>query len=69
MTVRTHNKRRSIRSFIFEKYIRLLGVKKMFSSAENTRKFVNREASENSKPYEIGSRNMNRLTPCCPQEG
>ncbi|MBY0012091.1 alpha/beta hydrolase fold domain-containing protein [Paenibacillus typhae] len=58
MAVRTRNKRRSVRSFIFEKYIRLLGVKKMFSTVENTRKFVKREASENTRPYEIGKINV-----------
>lgn len=53
MAIHTYTGKRSIQSFIFEKYIRLLGVKKVFSSAENTQRFVEQTASENNKPYTI----------------
>lgn len=53
MAVHTYTKKRSIQSFIFEKYIRLSGVKKVFSNVENTKKFVEQTSSENNKRYVI----------------
>lgn len=51
--VQTYSKRRSIQSYIFEKYLYLRGTKKGFSSVENTTKFIKQRGTENIKPYVI----------------
>ena len=58
MSVQVHTKRRSTKSFLFEKYLALRNTKKGFSSIENTTQFVKRAGLENSKPYSIGEVNF-----------
>ncbi|WP_416150060.1 alpha/beta hydrolase fold domain-containing protein [Salipaludibacillus sp. HK11] len=53
MGVQTYRKRRSIKSYFFEKYLFLRGTKKGFSSVENTTKFIEQRGTENTKPYVI----------------
>lgn len=54
MSIQVYTKRRSTKSFLFEKYLALRNTKKGFSSIENTTQFVKRVGLENSKPYRIG---------------
>ncbi|AIQ29979.1 MULTISPECIES: alpha/beta hydrolase fold domain-containing protein [Paenibacillus] len=53
MSVQVYTKKRSTKSFLFEKYLALRNTKKGFSSIENTTQFVKRVGLENSKPYII----------------
>lgn len=53
MAVNIHNKRRSLQSYVFEKYIRLLNPKKPFTSKENMSKHLEDIGTENIKPYLI----------------
>ncbi|WP_456276277.1 alpha/beta hydrolase fold domain-containing protein [Bacillus sp. AK128] len=53
MGVQIYRKRRSIQSYLFEKFIVLRGTKRGFSSLENTTKFVKKTGTENIKPYAI----------------
>ncbi|MEK4510871.1 alpha/beta hydrolase [Paenibacillus sp. FSL K6-2524] len=58
MSVQVYKKRRSIKSFLFEKYLGLRNTKKGFSSIENTTQFVKQVGIENFKPYSIGAVNF-----------
>lgn len=51
MSIQIHSKRRSIQSYIFEKYLFLRGTKNGFSSVENTTNFIKQRGTENIKPY------------------
>ncbi|OKP95964.1 alpha/beta hydrolase [Paenibacillus sp. P46E] len=53
-----YSKGRSVRSFLFEKYIGLLDTKKNLSSRENTLKHLEHMGVENIKPYRIGKVNL-----------
>jgi acetyl esterase/lipase len=54
MNLLTHEKKRSIQSYLFEKYLVLRNTKKGFSSIENTTRFVKLAGSENIQPYSMG---------------
>lgn len=54
MNIYVHDKRRSFKSVLFEQFIKLLNVKKMFKSTENMKKALEQKTVENSKPYTIG---------------
>ena len=54
MNIYVHDKRRSFKSVLFEQFIKLLNVKKMFKSTENMKKALERRDVENSKLYTIG---------------
>ncbi|WP_421378084.1 alpha/beta hydrolase fold domain-containing protein [Bacillus salacetis] len=54
MSLLTYEKKRSIQSYLFEKYIAMGNIKKGFSSIENTTKLVKQVGTENSKPYSMG---------------
>lgn len=51
MIVYVHDKRRSIRSVLFEMLLILLNRKKNFSSVENMTRFLEQKGVENTKPY------------------
>ncbi|MCR6108504.1 alpha/beta hydrolase [Salipaludibacillus agaradhaerens] len=53
MSIHNYKKRRSIKSYFFEKYLFLRGTKEGFSSIENTKKFIAQRGIENTKPYVI----------------
>jgi acetyl esterase/lipase len=53
MTLVTHEKKRSIHSYLFEKFITLQSTKKNFSTIENTARFVKQAGLETSKPYSM----------------
>jgi len=54
MNIYVHDKRRSFKSVLFEQFLKLLNIKKMFKSTENMKKALEEKAVENSKPYTIG---------------
>lgn len=54
MSVNIYNKKRSIKSYLLEKYIRTLDSKKNLSTRENTLKHLEHMGVENTKPYELG---------------
>ncbi|MFO1443876.1 alpha/beta hydrolase [Bacillus sp. Bva_UNVM-123] len=54
MSVQVYRKRRSLQSYLFEKYLRLRKTKKNFVSVENTSQFLKQVGTENVKPYVIG---------------
>lgn len=53
MTIQIYKNRRSIQSYIVEKYLPLRGSKRGFSSVENTTQFIQQRGRENNKPYVI----------------
>lgn len=54
MTLKIYNKKRSLQSYLFEKYLILSKTKMKFSSRENTLKHITQVGAENIKPYLIG---------------
>ena len=54
MSLQTYRQKRSIQSFLLEKFLRLRNTKKRFSSIENTTKYLKQIVTENIKPYSIG---------------
>ncbi|MDQ0722681.1 acetyl esterase/lipase [Paenibacillus sp. W4I10] len=54
MNMYIHNHKRSLTSFLFEKYIGTLDTKKFFSTRELTRKHLDLMGLENIKPYTLG---------------
>lgn len=54
MSLYIHNKKRSVTSYIFEKYIATLDTKKNLSTRELTRKHLEHMGMENTKPYQMG---------------
>lgn len=55
MSLQIYSKKRSIQSYLFEKYLTLRDTKKGFSTIENTSQFVKQRGTENIKPYVIGN--------------
>ncbi|WP_208588574.1 alpha/beta hydrolase fold domain-containing protein [Gracilibacillus suaedae] len=54
MSVQIYQKRRSIKSFLFEKFLAYRKTKEHFSSIENTTEFVNQVGRQNVTPYDLG---------------
>lgn len=54
MSLNIYNKKRSIKSYLFEKYIGTLDTKKNLSTRENTLKHLEHMGVENIKPYWLG---------------
>ncbi|WP_157258556.1 alpha/beta hydrolase fold domain-containing protein, partial [Paenibacillus sp. AD87] len=54
MSVNIYNKKRSIKSYLLEKYIGTLDSKKNLSTREKTLKHLEHMGVENTKPYELG---------------
>lgn len=53
MNMYIHNHKRSLTSFLFEKYIATLDTKKFLSTRELTRKHLDHMGLENIKPYTL----------------
>lgn len=58
MSVQIYNKKRSIKSAFFEKFLLLQKSKDSFSSIEKTTQFVKQAGLDNNKPYTIGKINL-----------
>lgn len=54
MNVNIYPNKRSVMSYLFEKYIGLLDTKKNLSSRENTMKHLEHMGIQNTKPYQLG---------------
>ncbi|MEY8743755.1 alpha/beta hydrolase fold domain-containing protein [Bacillales bacterium AN1005] len=54
MSVNIYPNKRSVMSYLFEKYIGLLDTKKNLSSRENTMKHLEHMGTQNTKPYQLG---------------
>ncbi|RIW28926.1 alpha/beta hydrolase [Bacillus salacetis] len=54
MTLITHDKKRSLHSYLFEKFLALRNTKRGFSTVEHTTRYVQRTGLENNKPYSLG---------------
>lgn len=55
MSLQIFSKKRSLQSYLFEKYLTLRNTKKGFSAIENTKQFVKQRGTENIKPFAIGN--------------
>lgn len=58
MSIKMYAKRRSIRSYLVEKFLFLIGVKNVFTTPERTKKFIIERGMTNDKPYEIGNTSL-----------
>ncbi|WP_339168499.1 alpha/beta hydrolase [Paenibacillus sp. FSL R5-0341] len=54
MSIQIYNKRRSVTSYLLEKYIGTLDSKKNLSTREHTQKHLEHMGVENIKPYQLG---------------
>ncbi|QOS76915.1 hypothetical protein JNUCC31_18995 [Paenibacillus sp. JNUCC31] len=54
MSIQIYNNRRSVTSYLLEKYIGTLDTKKNLSTRENTLNHLKHMDVENTKPYELG---------------